>query len=170
MWTEKRTCTGCRRPRERGSLLRFVADGRGVLGIDPLMQRGGRGVYVCPATRCIDNAVKRGGFPRGLKRKLAKHGSGELISKTVEALDQQLQRLVQQALEDGRARMCGPQVQVVEEKVRRQINKLAHQAHQLSGLQSTGGEGHDTSQKLFYGEDSKLHEGRRSHLQADGRD
>lgn len=62
-----RACAGCRSKRPRDALVRFVADGPRVV---PDLRRlaVGRGVNLCPALACIEQAIKRRAFARGLKR------------------------------------------------------------------------------------------------------
>ena len=67
--TTERTCAGCRQPRSREELVRLavvpeppyvVPDARGRLG--------GRGVWIHADRACIENAARRGGVARSLRR------------------------------------------------------------------------------------------------------
>ncbi|HXH34613.1 MAG TPA: YlxR family protein [Plantibacter sp.] len=61
-----RTCVGCRRREPRSVLLRVVA-GDGVLVADPAAQLPGRGAWVHPDVRCVEQAVQRRAFTRALR-------------------------------------------------------------------------------------------------------
>ena len=64
-----RTCAGCRGVDAKAGLLRFV-----VAPVPPFLvpdvadKLGGRGVSVHPTRKCLDAAVRRGGFAKVLKR------------------------------------------------------------------------------------------------------
>jgi predicted RNA-binding protein YlxR (DUF448 family) len=49
------------------SLLRWVADGEHPVA-DPPARRPGRGAYTCRTRRCVEEAVRRGGFNRAFRR------------------------------------------------------------------------------------------------------
>ena len=110
MWSESRTCTGCRSKQPRAKLLRFVADERGHLRVDPMRGLPGRGVYACPRARCVEVGIGKGGFARGLKRRLFAEDARRLMSRAGDDIRAELERLVRQALEDGRARRAGGRV------------------------------------------------------------
>ncbi|MEZ4269677.1 MAG: YlxR family protein [Myxococcota bacterium] len=61
-----RACAACRSKRPRGELVRFVADGPRVVP-DLRRRAGGRGVNVCPTADCVELAIKRRAFGRGLR-------------------------------------------------------------------------------------------------------
>lgn len=61
-----RTCVGCRQRAEQHTLVRVVAvDGR--LTVDVRRRLPGRGAYVHPEPSCLDQAERRGAFPRALR-------------------------------------------------------------------------------------------------------
>lgn len=76
-----RTCVGCKAVKPQKELIRIV-DGSDGLVIDPDGKKNGRGVYVCPETKCIYDAIKNNGFKRSLKRNIEK----ETIDKLAEEL------------------------------------------------------------------------------------
>jgi predicted RNA-binding protein YlxR (DUF448 family) len=83
-----RTCIGCRTRAETSTLLRVVAQGGEVVP-DPSATLTGRGAWVHPAARCVENAVKRSAFGRAL-RVNAPLGTGlvlaaVLVQKNMEA-------------------------------------------------------------------------------------
>ena len=64
----ERRCLGCGARREKPALARFVAaprDGSHVLARDDAARLGGRGLYVCKARGCFEQAIARRGFQRG---------------------------------------------------------------------------------------------------------
>jgi predicted RNA-binding protein YlxR (DUF448 family) len=65
-----RTCVGCRATDEQPRLVRLVADGAGRVKIDGFRRQPGRGAYVHPERRCVEEMLKKGGLERSLKRNL----------------------------------------------------------------------------------------------------
>jgi predicted RNA-binding protein YlxR (DUF448 family) len=66
-----RRCVSCRRPAAKTSLLRLVvADG--VVSVDPLARKPGRGAYLCGRSDCTDAALRRDGAT--LRRALRAEG------------------------------------------------------------------------------------------------
>jgi uncharacterized protein len=64
--TPVRQCAGCGRRRPQRELVRIgVVDGE--LAIDRDRRLPGRGVYLCPESRCAAQARKRGAIPRRLR-------------------------------------------------------------------------------------------------------
>ena len=67
-----RTCAGCRRELPQGELVRLaVVDRVPYLVPDAQRRLGGRGVWVMPQRRCLEQAARKGGFARALRRKVA---------------------------------------------------------------------------------------------------
>ncbi|MFD9006782.1 YlxR family protein [Streptomyces sp. NPDC059582] len=62
----ERTCVGCRERAAKTDLLRIVAVGDACVP-DPRGTLPGRGAYVHPAPVCLDLAIRRRAFPRGLR-------------------------------------------------------------------------------------------------------
>jgi predicted RNA-binding protein YlxR (DUF448 family) len=60
------------------SLLRWVADGERPVA-DPQARRPGRGAYTCHTPRCVEQAVRRGGFNRAFRRALTAPETGENV-------------------------------------------------------------------------------------------
>jgi predicted RNA-binding protein YlxR (DUF448 family) len=50
------------------------------LVVDKKKILSGRGVYVCPWQRCVESAIKRKGFTRGLRRQLREGVPEEVFS------------------------------------------------------------------------------------------
>ncbi|MGK9148667.1 DUF448 domain-containing protein [Plantibacter flavus] len=61
-----RTCVGCRRREPRSALLRVVA-GDEELVADTAARLPGRGAWVHPVTKCVEQAVQRRAFTRALR-------------------------------------------------------------------------------------------------------
>lgn len=64
-----RGCAACRARLPIAELIRFAHDGDGVV-VDLDRRRGGRGVNIGPARRCLEQAIKRGAFQRGFRRQV----------------------------------------------------------------------------------------------------
>ena len=63
-----RTCVGCRRRFDAGSLVRYVlVDGRLALGTSS----HGRGAWLCRDSACVDAALDRGNLRRALRTSLS---------------------------------------------------------------------------------------------------
>lgn len=171
MWSESRTCTGCRKQQPRAKLLRFVADERGHLRVDPLTGLHGRGVYTCPTVRCVAAGIKKGGFARGLKRKLFREDPERLMSRTRDAISAELTRLRRQALEDGRARRSGAGLVATDPGFGRRFSALMEQGKRFGVEVPVDGQNvQDPSVRATSAEDSKLHEGQHRGLPANGRE
>jgi predicted RNA-binding protein YlxR (DUF448 family) len=81
-----RTCAGCRRRRPQAELIRVARSGAGELVLDPPARgvgSSGRAAYVCPAERCIEQALAG-----GLKKMLKYEGSlpGDLRKRLLERI------------------------------------------------------------------------------------
>jgi uncharacterized protein len=70
----ERLCVGCRQSSPREELLRFAIPSHAMgpdaplLVPDPQRKLGGRGVSVHPTRRCVELAVRKGGFARALRK------------------------------------------------------------------------------------------------------
>jgi predicted RNA-binding protein YlxR (DUF448 family) len=107
------------------------ADTRGHLRLDASQRGGGRGAYVCPRAACIEDACRRSAWSRALRRGVARQDAGQLVARLVEALREELSRLLVAGLADGRV----VEGTVVEAGLRRRIEALAVQLEQLAGEQ-----------------------------------
>jgi len=63
-----RMCAACRRRAPKYMMVRFVASGD-TLVLDGGFSASGRGVYVCPNSRCYVEAVKSKSFSRALRKR-----------------------------------------------------------------------------------------------------
>ncbi len=173
MWTSNRTCTVCRTTRPRAELIRFVADARGHLRVDPLVGLPGRGVYTCPTARCVGAGVGKGGFARGLRRRLHREDPERFIEKTATTIQAELSMMCSKGLADGRAKRIGEELEATDQRFAMRLAALLEQ-HQGLGVEVSGGGqlAQDPSRWVTGGggRDTKMHEGQRADLPADGRD
>lgn len=61
-----RKCVSCNEMKEKNELFRIVRVGKDVM-LDKTYKVDGRGAYVCKDRACIDLAIKKKSFNRGLK-------------------------------------------------------------------------------------------------------
>lgn len=66
----ERTCVGCRTVRPKSSLVR-LAEKDGALVPDLKGRMAGRGVYICPDGKCLQEAYRKNPFSRSLKKNVA---------------------------------------------------------------------------------------------------
>jgi hypothetical protein len=78
-------CVGCRTLQPRDRLIRLVRRPEGDVVLDNAQTLHGRGAYVCRDRRCIEQATRKGGFAKALRRAVPE----ELI-KDVVALGQEM--------------------------------------------------------------------------------
>jgi predicted RNA-binding protein YlxR (DUF448 family) len=62
-----RTCIACHQQRPKRELMRIVRTPEGVIDIDPVGKRSGRGAYVCANLECWETALGQGKLGRALK-------------------------------------------------------------------------------------------------------
>ena len=62
-----RMCISCRRTDAKRDFFRLVRDATGHVTVDTTGKRAGRGAYLCRATACWDQALKRRGLERALR-------------------------------------------------------------------------------------------------------
>ena len=63
----QRSCLGCRQPRDRDVLIRFVLSPQGELVADIEAKLPGRGAYTCVSETCLQVALKQRQFSRAFK-------------------------------------------------------------------------------------------------------
>jgi uncharacterized protein len=94
----ERTCVGCRETTAGESLERFVyIEGQGLI-FDLRRKAPGRGVYVHARRRCLDQAVKRKGFSRGLKQQVQTPSMEDLVETMRQGIERRLTEIVQVAV------------------------------------------------------------------------
>lgn len=62
-----RTCIGCRRAASKRKLVRLARRPDGHVVIDAANRETGRGAYLCPASECLEIALKRGTLSRAFR-------------------------------------------------------------------------------------------------------
>ena len=63
----QRQCVGCREMKDKKSLLRVVKSPEGVVSLDFVGKKPGRGAYVCHDPACLQKARKKQAFERALE-------------------------------------------------------------------------------------------------------
>ena len=66
-----RMCVGCRQTLATTELVRFTLDERGELRVDYRGAAPGRGAWMCPSPRCLQQALKRNAFFRSFRRRVS---------------------------------------------------------------------------------------------------
>jgi len=97
----ERTCVGCRTPRPRAELIRFVLSPQQQLLVDYRHKLPGRGVYTCCDTACLAQAVERRQLQRGLKCPDLQVDAAGLNLAIVEVLRQRIESLLGMARKSG---------------------------------------------------------------------
>ena len=80
-----RTCVGCRTRRPKSELLRLALDPRERVIWDSEQTMPGRGAYLCPASGCLADALKK----RRLNRAFRRHVDTCLLEKEGIPLDKE---------------------------------------------------------------------------------
>lgn len=66
-----RMCVGCRSSFPKKELIRVVRNPEGNVELDLTGKSPGRGVYLCPKEKCLENAVKQKQLERALATKIS---------------------------------------------------------------------------------------------------
>ena len=80
-----RMCVGCREMKEKREMIRVVRSPEGVLSLDPVGKKSGRGAYVCRSEDCLKRAIRQ--------RQLERHLDVELSEEVAAALNAEMERL-----------------------------------------------------------------------------
>ncbi|OWZ84274.1 RNase P modulator RnpM [Natranaerobius trueperi] len=62
-----RTCLGCQDKKQKRELIRIVRTPVGDIDLDHTGKANGRGTYICPASDCLDKALKKDRLKKALK-------------------------------------------------------------------------------------------------------
>ena len=65
-----RQCVGCREMKPKKELIRVVRSPEGVVSMDPVGKKPGRGAYVCRSEACLKRAIKQKQLERQLETSL----------------------------------------------------------------------------------------------------
>ena len=68
--TPMRMCVGCREMKPKRELIRVVRSPDGVVSLDPVGKKPGRGAYVCRSEACLKRAIKQKQLERQLETSL----------------------------------------------------------------------------------------------------
>jgi len=66
----QRTCIACRQVRDKKDLVRLVSMGDGMVEIDVLRKKPGRGAYLCPRKTCWELALRKNRLDYALRTRL----------------------------------------------------------------------------------------------------
>ncbi|MHC1578265.1 MAG: RNase P modulator RnpM [Dehalococcoidia bacterium] len=66
----QRTCIACRQVKEKKELIRLVSTESGVVEVDQLGRKPGRGAYLCPSKTCWELALRKNRLDYALRTKL----------------------------------------------------------------------------------------------------
>ncbi len=78
--TPQRSCLGCREPRDKGDLLRFVLSPQGEVVPDLDGKLPGRGAYTCLSPACLSAACRQRQFGRAFKREVIAAPAEEMVA------------------------------------------------------------------------------------------
>lgn len=62
-----RICVGCKKAKDKRSLIRIVKNSENVICLDETGKMNGRGAYLCKNMECLELALKSKGLERSLK-------------------------------------------------------------------------------------------------------
>lgn len=83
-----RMCVGCREMKPKKELIRVVRSPEGVVSMDPVGKKPGRGAYVCRSESCLKRAIKQRQLERQLEVQLTEEVS-EALTRELAALPPQ---------------------------------------------------------------------------------
>ena len=79
----QRTCTVCRKQKNKNELLRIVKNKENIINVDELGKQPGRGAYICYDMECLEKAQKSKRIEKSLEIKI-KDEIYEQIRKIIE--------------------------------------------------------------------------------------
>ena len=74
----QRQCVGCREMKDKKSLLRVVKSPEGVVSLDFVGKKPGRGAYCCYNAECLRRALRQGQLDRQLEVRLGEEVNAQL--------------------------------------------------------------------------------------------
>lgn len=75
----QRTCIACRQTRNKRDLVRLVCASDGVVELDLLAKKSGRGAYLCSRKDCWERGLKGSSLEHALRTKLSVDNRQSLI-------------------------------------------------------------------------------------------
>ncbi|MDB5097662.1 MAG: ylxRQ [Cyanobacteria bacterium RYN_339] len=79
---QERQCVACRALSDRTGLVRLVRLPTGEVVLDLDSKLHGRGAYACRKRTCLDQAARKGGFARSLRKQLDAALVAEVLAMT----------------------------------------------------------------------------------------
>ena len=79
-----RMCVGCREMKPKKELIRVVRSPEGVVSMDPVGKKPGRGAYVCRSEACLKRAIKQKQLERQLETSLTEEVADALARALAE--------------------------------------------------------------------------------------
>ena len=79
-----RMCVGCREMKPKKELIRVVRSPEGVVSMDPVGKKPGRGAYVCRSEACLKRAIKQKQLERQLETALTPEVADDLARALAE--------------------------------------------------------------------------------------
>ena len=76
----QRTCIACRQKKDKKDLIRLVCTGSGVVELDLLARKPGRGAYLCARKNCWEEGFKGNRLEHALRTKLSDDNRQTLIN------------------------------------------------------------------------------------------
>lgn len=73
-----RMCVGCREMKPKRELIRVVRAPDGMVSLDPVGKKPGRGAYVCRSEECLKRAIKQKQLERQLEVQLTEEVARQL--------------------------------------------------------------------------------------------
>lgn len=122
-----RTCVACRTQQNPDAMIRIVLAPDHSPHVDYLGRLPGRGAYVCPNMRCMEQAVQRGGLQRAFRRPVQTQADA-LMQQAWSAARKQLRSLLALAHRAGKTLPGHSQVEWGLQQQTGQLLILAHDA------------------------------------------
>ena len=66
----QRTCTVCRKQKNKNELLRIVKNKDNIINVDEIGKQPGRGAYICYEMECLEKAKKSKKLEKALEMKI----------------------------------------------------------------------------------------------------
>jgi len=76
-------CLGCQEMKPKREMLRIVKTSDNTLEYDPTSKKNGRGAYICPNSKCLNEALKNHKFEKAFALK----PSDELLAELLEQVE-----------------------------------------------------------------------------------
>ena len=82
----QRTCTVCRKQKNKNELLRIVKNKENIIKVDENGKEPGRGAYICYDMECLEKAIKSKKLDKALDIKI----NGEIYEKIKNAINKKI--------------------------------------------------------------------------------